>query len=513
LVVFAALFDTHRLPLLAVCLLLAGKLLQPTPTDWQMFFRADVRLALPNDMTRFAVLLGGILVNRLVVEDMIAVYFVFAVIYGEASVGAVLVAFIAYVLIFACAEAVQFLLLASSPKVKAVFSAISYSTSMAVTAGVTFIVLRSLAALVLSADWQVFGETPVETIKALWSRVLTLSDRFSAALATDQWLVTGGLAAAVVLCAVTTAGVRASLRAFGSRDAKSHAPCLSILRAFTGASRHGAAEPRVVSALVGKEFSLLDYMYRVTFAEYWFTLLFDRSFAYLVGMWLALRSVETNIGYLVFFCSSVVLFILEVSSTVGVKLLANMSFIADYGTLRLANLGGASMSDIVKAKLRFYYRLRVVPTAGLYGAVMVGLWLLSSPWVALLAWTLAWGAVFVCYPAIHLTNNIVLFRMDYREPRKYLDESSLLDIDIDDFFPLSVTQSCRVVSAVVLIVLSALWMAPLGALLLWVGILAVSVVTDTSIMWRVRANALASIERGEYTVNVAKILSKDRDSA
>ena len=50
--------------------------------------------------------------------------------------------------------------------------------------------------------------------------------------------------------------------------------------------------------------------------------------------------------------------ILDISSAVSVKLIANMSLIADRNTVMIANTNGIDIKDILKSKLEFFYIIK-----------------------------------------------------------------------------------------------------------------------------------------------------------
>lgn len=491
-----------------LCALLFVKLLRIDNIDWKLYFRKDFCLACPEPKNRFLTVLGGNLVKALLFEDFTPLYLVAFCLFTPVNIITALALYGFFVVLFIFVLTYYFLLETGSLGIKKAYSFLSYVFSMVSTFLIIYLLLSVIISLVGSIDFTVFKENPMQIMDTVTADLLHVANLVTTALAAcEAWLPVFLVVASILLLTP----VAYILLRRQSEPAICDDNALLFPKILVKHQNIVCKSP-VQKALYVKEVQLFSYLYRFNFKQYWFAIFFDRSVATLLAAWLALYQYAIDNSGLIFFCLSLIMMSLDISSQVGVKMITNLSFISDFNTLRLANCNGLNLRELVQAKLRFFYSIRLAPT--ICTCIITGICLLTlnAPVYAIILMAGACVLGLLVYPSVYLTNNLINTKMDYRDYEKYLEESKLLDSGVEDFMPLSLTYNTKIVLllacvivAILLPDVSWLYLAVTAALLLLS-------LADHLIMKRILSNILLFIQGGDYSADIKKIFRKPNSS-
>lgn len=114
-----------------------------------------------------------------------------------------------------------------------------------------------------------------------------------------------------------------------------------------------------------------------------------------------------------FFSNCTFIIIFDISSTIGVKLIVNMSFISDYTLLLVCNNLGFDKRKLIKAKLKFYY---IVRSLSLLFMLIVYTYVHFFRYADLLYHNCKCFKLIDLYifPKLYLINNLIYTRIDYK---------------------------------------------------------------------------------------------------
>lgn len=504
LILLVGVLKKKALAFCLICVLLFFKLFQIDNYDWKLFFRDDFRLAYPKNNKRYGAVLTGNLLKGLFLEDITPIYLIALIYCAELSVTLALILYALYLAIYALTLNYYFLLQTSGLRAKRFYALFSYGSSMMISFGITYGMMSLLIRFVRHNDVASLREgTPQLFYQMLSAGESFLNRVYEFVLQVDRniWLS---------ICAGAFLLLLASFAAAWYRSERYEAPERSDqkLPELPGAADGAAPRTVLEGALLWKERRLFSHLYQYQFRAYWFTVLFDRPLAFMLGFWASLYHYGVQSGGYILFLLGLFLFPVEISSQVNVKLSTNLSFVADYNTLRLANTNGVPLEQLIKTKLRLFYRVRLVPELVTLLILLVcqaaaGLPLLLLPIFGGVCLYQLW-----LYPSVYLTNNLINTRMDYRDYEKYLEESKLIDTGAEDFFPLKISGNARGFLAFGGIIAGFLLNYTIW---IYLGIAAIFIGIGTfehCMMKRILCNIIDFIQRGDYSADVKKIFNQ-----
>lgn len=487
-----------------ICAIMLLKLIRIDNYDWKLYSRDDFRLAYPAHKDRYIAILTGNMLKGLLIDDFTPLYIPCLVFFAKISFLLSGCIYLIFLLLYVLTLNYYFLLQTCSVKAKRCYALLSYVGSMAVSTGVAIIIMDVIIRFVRN----VRASSLSNTIPMLFSSILSAGGQllthmycFVMRIQNRIWLTMciiflfWGILSFVV-------ALKQRNRYESSKQTTDNLPSLPFAKRKQ--DQHGTFE----SALLWKENRLFSYLYQYQFRQYWFVVLFDRSFAILIGLWAALYHHNVASGGYLLFAIGLLLFSLELSSQVNVKFLANLSFVTDYATLRLSNTNGVNLNSLVRTKLLFFYQVRSLPT--LVSVILTVICLITTklPIYLVAIFIVICFIQFYIYPKVFFTNNLINTRLDYSDFEKYLEESKLLDTGSDDFFPIALSYRVRA-----LLVFASIITGQLLNHKIWIYIgLAVLLITiglfEHCLMRRILRNILNFIQRGDYSADVKKIFSQ-----
>jgi hypothetical protein len=493
----------------ALCLiagLLFIKLLRIDNMDWKLYFRNDFRLACPEPRERFLTVLGGNLVKALLFEDFTPLYILAFVLFTPLDPLTALAVYGFFVALYVFVLTYYFLLETGSLGIKKVYSFLSYAFSMVSTFLVVYVLLNVIVTLVGSIDFLVFKEDPMQIMNAIQNDLTALADSVSAwVTGCSGWLALVLVPVSLVLLVPVGYTVLRNHTEGGDLDDNALA-FPKLLERHSGLF----CKTPVHKAFFTKELQLFSYLYRYNFKQYWFAICFDRSMATLLAVWAVLYGNAIAGSGLIFFCLALIMVTLDISSQVGVKMITNFSFISDFNTLRMANTNGLDLAELVSAKLRFFYGVRMVPMLCSCAIAVVCLLTLGAPWYMAILLAVSCLLIMWVYPSVYITNNRINTKMHYRDYEKYLEESKILDSGVEDFLPLSMTYKAKVILLLGCVIAAVLLAEVRWLYVVIAAAMALLGLADHFIMKRIQTNILQFIRGGDYSADIKKIFrSKD----
>jgi len=266
--------------------------------------------------------------------------------------------------------------------------------------------------------------------------------------------------------------------------------------------------------LVEKEFSLFADIYKYNYANAWYVYLADRSIAILLAIVTVMyRHSFAGAGFVLMGLIPCFL-ILDISSAVSVKLIANMSLIADKNTVLIANTNGIDIKDILKSKLEFFYIIKSFSIIIYFAISNIIMNIFNGNIYMMLGVNLLNIMVLFMMPKNYLINNLIYTRMDYKDYRQFLDESQILDVGVNDFLPINIL--FKIISTVVMLILATFVLKSfikfdIPAVIIYFLIVMSYLITIpvcSKVMKRIGRNIIDFIEGGNYSADFAKIFKK-----
>ena len=268
------------------------------------------------------------------------------------------------------------------------------------------------------------------------------------------------------------------------------------------------------SVLVEKEFSLFADIYKYNYANAWYVYLADRSIAILLAIVTVMyRHSFAGAGFVLMGLIPCFL-ILDISSAVSVKLIANMSLIADKNTVLIANTNGIDIKDILKSKLEFFYIIKSFNIIIYFAISNIIMNIFNGNIYMMLGVNLLNIMVLFMMPKNYLINNLIYTRMDYKDYRQFLDESQILDVGVNDFLPINIL--FKIISTVVMLILATFVLKSfikfdIPAVIIYFLIVMSYLITIpvcSKVMKRIGRNIIDFIEGGNYSADFAKIFKE-----
>jgi len=500
-------FNSDLVNTVVYILILLSLFLGMDVKDWRLFYRLDFISAIPEIRCRFTTVLFGNVMLKLFIENNMLLLMLLCVLYGHLPLFYFPLLSLAYVLLYASVLTVYFLLENSSFIVKGIFSIINYIFSFNVTIVVIYYILYFIFSIfskfvnnLTSAN--IIGDMFDMTTHAIMSSVAFINDNI---------IVAGVIYVSyIMLVGILTLVTFRYLKRTSYMD-KEHAKYAVNNFLYVRLVRKFMRKDTVMNGLVAKEYALFAYFYKYNFKEYFFICIADRAMAFFIAIWLILLKYEYSETYLLMFAVTLVVMLVDINSSVGVKLLTNMSFITDYNALLSANTSGFDIQTFIKAKLRFYYTIKLVPYGLFFIVYNIMFSFVHMPWWLVIISNFLNLVIILIFPKLYLTNNLIYSRMNYRDYEKYLDESKLLDIGVKEFYPLNYLFRIWVFLVVIILGCTTIFRNAINVTLLTIGLiifLIISIVIVYGIMKRIYHNIITFIERGEYSADFAKIFKK-----
>lgn len=492
-------WPTVALSILLV-LYLSLKLILLDIDDWQLYFNNDIRLAIPKQSKRYLTILFNILVYKFFVTDNILIYLIALKIITPISCTALLCIAITYITVSAFILSLYLVLKVGSLKLKAFYSLFSYLSAMIAMFIFGYIVIKGITYIANSIYSLILG-TYVFDLYEFINKV-TLS--FNGFLSNNNLFILISL----IVVLISVLSILFIYHSANLEMSNEH-PILHLSK-FIERLISFRKQDNLQQCLSLKEHKLIIDIYNYNFKQYYFTFFMDRPYTVLIALTLSFLTINLNCKNLLFFGLNTVLFMTEIGSIMGNKLIANLSFITEYNTLRQFNCNGISIRKLSNAKLNLFYNIRLIPTLIFTATVIVGHTILDSSLFLIIANIISLFLMFIFYPKDYFTRNLVCTRMDYKDYESYLTEKNILEGGVDDFSPLNWLYNTLFFSVVVLSILAFIF--PNIALIfniVCIFIFVMAPIICHIFMNRIYKNVISFIERGDYSADFSKIFKRN----
>jgi len=488
-------------------ILMLTKLIRIDNIDWKLYFRNDFCLAFPNSIIRFQVVLLGNLVKSLLFEEITPIYILLFTLFTPLNPIEAIIVYVTFVILFTFFLIYYYLLEIGSIRIKKIYSFFSYLFSMISTFLITYGFLNIIISLVENIDLYTLKENPSQVMDSFKVEIVNILDNILNIGILSRKYLWGTL---VVSCLITLLSILYVI--FANRDkSEVYEKNTLLLTKFLEKNSNWLCKDSITASFFMKEVKLFNHLYRYNFKQYYHIVFFDRSMAIAGAFWLALYQNTFPNNGLIFFCISIILMSLDISSQIGVKMIANVSFIADFNTLRIINSNGFDLKFLVKSKKLFFYIIRLFPML-LSSLIMCVCFLkLEAPLYTVFLMILVLFSIIVLYPSVYWANNLISTKMDYKHFEKYLEESKILDFGVDDFLPISITYKLKV-TLLLASAIACVLLPDVNLLYIAITIIMIAIgITDYLIMRRISSNILLSVQGGDYSANIKKIFRKQAD--
>ena len=491
-------WPTVALSILMV-LYLSLKLILLDIDDWQLYFNDDIRLTIPKQSERYLTILLNILVYKFFLMDNILIYIIALKFITPISSTSLLCITISYLAISAFILSLYLVLKVGSLKLKAFYSVFSYLSAMIAMFIFGYIVIKGITYIANSIYSLILG-TYVFDFYELINKV-TL--KFNGFLSNNNLFILISLI--VVLISVTSI---LFIYHSANLEMSDEQPLLHLPK-FIERLMSFHKQDDLQQCLSLKELKLIVDIYKYNFKQYYFTFFMDRSYTLLIALILSFSALNLNCKNLLFFGLSTVLFMTEIESIMGNKLIANLSFITEYNTLRQFNCNGINIQKLSNAKLNLFYNIRFIPTLIFTATAIVGHIILGSSLFLIIVNIISLFLIFKFYPKDYFTRNLIYTRMDYKDYENYLTEKNILEGGVDGFSPLNWLYNILFFSVVILSILAFIFpnVAFISSIVC-VFIFIVAPIICHAFMKKIYNNVISFIERGDYSADFSKIFKR-----
>ncbi|MBU5455241.1 hypothetical protein [Caproiciproducens sp. MSJ-32] len=493
------------IPLLSILLKIDNK-------DWKLFNRNDFIIEIPNEKERFRVILFGNMFINLICEKNIIVLLV---ILGEVSnfrAYQIAVLIIMYLITYIAILSACFMIQIGDVKIKRLFSCFSYIFEMTTITIVVYCIIDFFIKLFITFSLELKSKN---IIPSLFENIINSLNRVGN-LIVDKgiYLIIGVFIFDIITIFITLTILKNMDSKYNNKEGYQYRVnnfyLLSLVRkiAFKFLNLDNFNK-----AMIDKEFSLFASIYKFNFKDYFYIFILDRSFGFLMAVMLIFLKYPFNNYYVVMLILSAMLLITDINSATGVKMIVNLSFIADYNTLITANTYGLKINKLLKTKILFFYIMKAFSYVLLVGIISVFSLMLGAPIWFIILLILELILIIVFMPKVYITNNLIYTRMNYKNYDKYLDETKILEYGINEFYPLNLM--FRILSLVLIFtIIILLLFKKLSILIVIINICAVEIFTIAFtylVMERIRNNILEFVERGNYSADFTKIFKKSNN--
>ncbi|MCR5465213.1 MAG: hypothetical protein K6F11_00010 [Lachnospiraceae bacterium] len=481
------------------------------PTDWRLFERDDFVLTIPQCVKRTLVVLLGNLIYKIVINTNIFFYTVLLCVCDPSNAGFYPALGIAYIMVIVILECGTFFIRYSTLGIKKGVGFLEYIISMVVNGVFVYGVFEAIIYAVKKIAVRDFSmKKALVSAGKICERIIGTLLEYRFLLV---WLAVSLLILFIGILWHTIRKLSDSFY-FYKDESRYVIRNLWILNAAFIAFKYFSRRMKKTSAMTEKEFALFADIYKFNYVNTWFVYLPDRTISVLLAIAIVMKNHPfTGVEYVLLGLLPCFV-ILDIDSAISVKMVANMSFISDRNTLLVSNANGLSIKEILNSKMRFYY---IMKSAGFcILAVMINLMMASfkCEWFIILFVNLMSVMAVMLMPRNYLINNLIFSRMDYKDYRRYLDESKLLDEGIQEFIPLNLffkTMSIEVVATVFIFSIGRLigfstkeWII----VTIIIGTFMAGIVLCSVIMRRIEKNIINFIEKGDYSADLAKIFKE-----
>ena len=261
---------------------------------------------------------------------------------------------------------------------------------------------------------------------------------------------------------------------------------------------------------IKKEYSLIAALYSFNFKEYLNTFLVDRPYFMLIGLLIAIKRFNYENSW-VFVCILIIIyFYLDIYSGSTSKLFSNLSFSIDYSTIINFNMMGIPLYYLQKSKLKLFRSIRFISFLSYIFLTLCASYIfkirnditLILLFIIIIMWQLL--------PYIFLVNNIIYSRLNYTNLDKYIEDYNVLITNQKDFILVDMFYKGLFILSVLL---GLITLMKSNRLLIFVWIAFIILISSLVILFyfmkRINKNILTNISKGDYSVDFAKIFSKE----
>ncbi len=465
--------------------------------DWQLYFKDDIRLAIPVHNQRYLTILLNILFHKFFVSDNVLIYFVALKLLMPIDWGLLLLLAVTYLAISAFILSLYLVLKVGTLKLKAFYSVFSYLSAMLSMFIFGSIIIKLITYVVNIAYSIILGIYEFDLGEIL----------YKAANIFSQFTSNTDLLAFSALALISLSVFGLLLIYFSANlEMQDDSPNLSLAKFVKYMMPFNKDKDELQNALLIKEYQLIVDIYKYNFKQYYFTFFVDRPYAVLLALIFNFSMLNLSCKNLLFFGLSTVLFMTEVGSIMGNKLIANLSFIPEYNTVRQINCNGISIQKLSHSKLNLFYKIRFLPTILFIATIVMGHVILKSSPILVAANIVSLLVVFYVYPKDYFTRNLISTRMDYKDYEAYLTEKNILEAGTDDFYIMSWLYNFMLYSTAVLSAIGCLFPSfyNLSAAVCVLIFVAAPLVCH-KFMAKIQRNIMSFIERGDYSADFSKI--------
>lgn len=497
------------LNILIIIIPLLSILIKIDNRDWKLFFRNDFILEIPNEKERFRViLLGNVFINLIVENNVILLSVILGILLNYRVYEIVVFVFM-YIITYIALLSVCFMIQIGNIKIKRIFSFFSYLFEMATTTILVYLIIDFFIKLFITFSLELKSKNIIYSF--FQNIIISLNQ-------VGNLIIQNGIYINIIIFIFDIVIIFITLNIFKNINSKYYNEegyqyrvnnfyLLSLLRKITFKFLN---LDNFYKTMIDKEFSLFASIYKFNFKDYFYVFILDRSFAFLMAVILIFLKYPFNNSYIVMLILSSMLLITDINSATGVKMIVNLSFIADYNTLIAANTCGVKIKELLKTKTIFFYIMKTFSYVLLIGAIIIFSLILGAPiwFIILLVLDLILIVIFI--PKAYITNNLIYTRMDYKNYEKYLDETKILQYGTKEFYPLNAM--FRILSVLLIFtIIILLLFKKISITILVLAICSIKLITISLtcvVMQRIRNNILEFVERGNYSADFTKIFKK-----
>ncbi len=468
--------------------------------DWQIYFNDDIHLAFPNNSKRFFIVLLNILVYKFLIEDNVFIYILALKFITSINDIALVFILIAYLSISAFILSFYFVQKVGSIKLKSFYSIFSYLSAMVSMFLFSGIVIKLITYVVNSIYSLILGTFIFDFNDLLNKATLKYNDFYSN---NCSFIIISLFATLVSLLAILLIIRNINLEVLDER------PLLYLQKSVKKTVLFNVKDI-FKKCLAIKDCELILDVYKYNFKQYYFTFFLDRTYCILIALVLSFINLSLDCKNLLFFGFSIIIFIIEIDSVMGNKLIANLSFITDYNTLRQFNCNGINIQTLSDAKLRLFYNIRRIPTAIFIITVTIGHFIINSSFYFIIINILTLLTIYLTYPKDCFTKNLICTRMDYKNFENYLTEKNILESGTKDFYLLNWLYNFLLYSLLFSSVISSIFcnFSTLSNIIC-ICLFITCPLLCHMFMKKIYKNIIDFIERGDYSADFSKIFKRN----
>lgn len=509
-IVLNTLISSNTIKSLIVLLILITLFLGIDSKDWRLFYRLDFVSEIPETRVRFLIVLFGNVFLKLFIENNIIILFLFLVYYLRISLFYLPFLIFMFVLLHATVTSIYFIIQNSSFNIKKLFSFFNYLLSFLTTALFAYFfidfIIKVFSSFIKTLDNRnVFNEF-INQGNTMINNISEWIQNYSIYLLIIYFF-------SIFIISIFTHKTLKYIESTSYLDYEDGKYVVSnfwILKVVRRIINLIFAKNEVMKNLVNKELTLFTNIYKFNFKDYFFVFVADRSVAFLITFFLIIYKYEYSGSYILMIVLVPIIILMDINSSVGVKLIANLSFVTDFNTLQILNMSGFDIKKIINSKLYFYYIIKAFSFFILFLLYNIMYLLLDTPLIILLVSNLIILCLLAFFPKLYFTNNLIYSRMDYRDYEKYLEESKILDVGVSEFLPLNLIFRFWTTLMILSLLFSTIFnLISFNVIVIIIFFIqAISSVVVYFILTRIQNNIEGFIERGDYSANFAKIFQK-----